>query len=254
MNNMKNNGLIAGGFAHLIESGVVFTPLPENKKGSTANATLLNNDLMQYQTNDNSDNNANLFNILVQRGLITNYSPDCLALRCLRLISVLIAEDINWPVLSPCSFVCSIPSINSCNTLTVTDCDFEFLEPVAITESLFNRCKTVYTKKSYFKELTCKTPCNYDVSYTSMSEWCQNSETPQCWSTNGASHHNVKRSNTMAMYKSTQTHPKFLWRFFSCQQFKYFLVEATNEQEARSMLPDSPCLFSARIRLGGTHG
>lgn len=41
---------------------------------------------------------------------------------------------------------------------------------------------------------------------------------------------------------------KFLWRFFSCQQSKYFSVEATNEQEARSMLPDSPCLFSARIR------
>ncbi len=43
---------------------------------------------------------------------------------------------------------------------------------------------------------------------------------------------------------------KFLWRFFSCQQSKYFSVEANNEQEARSLLPDSPCLFSARIRQG----
>ncbi|EKT61323.1 putative transcriptional regulator [Providencia sneebia DSM 19967] len=51
----------------------------------------------------------------------------------------------------------------------------------------------------------------------------------------------------MAMYKSTQTHPKFIWRFFSCQQFKYFTVTAHTEQEARSLLPDSPCLFSARI-------
>nr|WP_239506264.1 host cell division inhibitor Icd-like protein [Proteus mirabilis] len=58
----------------------------------------------------------------------------------------------------------------------------------------------------------------------------------------------------MAMYKSTQTHPKFLWRFFSCQQSKYFSVEATSEQEARSMLPDSPCLFSARIRKEVAHG
>ncbi|MBN7844420.1 host cell division inhibitor Icd-like protein [Providencia rettgeri] len=58
----------------------------------------------------------------------------------------------------------------------------------------------------------------------------------------------------MAMYKSTQTHPKFLWRFFSCQQFKYFLVEASNEKEARSMLPDSPCIFSARICQGVIHG
>ncbi|MBQ0264830.1 host cell division inhibitor Icd-like protein [Providencia rettgeri] len=61
-------------------------------------------------------------------------------------------------------------------------------------------------------------------------------------------------SYDMAMYKSTQTHPKFLWRFFSCQQFKYFLVEATSEQEARSMLPDSPCIFSARIHQGVIHG
>nr|WP_282552248.1 host cell division inhibitor Icd-like protein [Providencia rustigianii] len=52
------------------------------------------------------------------------------------------------------------------------------------------------------------------------------------------------------MYKSTQTRPKFLWRFFSCQQFKYFIVIASSEQEARSMLPDSPCLFSARFAEG----
>ncbi|WP_115286513.1 host cell division inhibitor Icd-like protein [Proteus mirabilis] len=47
---------------------------------------------------------------------------------------------------------------------------------------------------------------------------------------------------------------KFKWRFFSCQQSKYFSVEATSEQEARSMLPDSPCLFSARIRKEVAHG
>ncbi|EPJ3802246.1 host cell division inhibitor Icd-like protein [Morganella morganii] len=50
-----------------------------------------------------------------------------------------------------------------------------------------------------------------------------------------------------------QTHPKFIWRFFSCQQFKYFIVEATSEQEARSLLPDSPCAFSARIRQEMAH-
>lgn len=68
-----------------------------------------------------------------------------------------------------------------------------------------------------------------------------------------ASNHNVNWSNTMAMYKSTQTHPKFKWRFFSCQQSRYFTVEARSEQEARSMLPDAPCLFSARIRQGVNH-
>ncbi|MDH0354021.1 host cell division inhibitor Icd-like protein [Morganella sp. GD04133] len=50
-----------------------------------------------------------------------------------------------------------------------------------------------------------------------------------------------------------QTHPKFKWRFFSCQQSRYFTVEARSEQEVRSMLPDSPCLFSARIRQGVNH-
>ncbi|WP_338141934.1 host cell division inhibitor Icd-like protein [Morganella morganii] len=68
-----------------------------------------------------------------------------------------------------------------------------------------------------------------------------------------ASNHNVNRGNSMAMYKSTQTHPKFKWRFFSCQQSRYFTVEARSEQEARSMLPDAPCLFSARIRQGVNH-
>ncbi|WP_193830565.1 host cell division inhibitor Icd-like protein [Morganella morganii] len=52
----------------------------------------------------------------------------------------------------------------------------------------------------------------------------------------------------------TPSHPKFLWRFFSCQQSRYFTVEARSEQEARSMLPDAPCLFSARIRQGVKHG
>ncbi len=71
--------------------------------------------------------------------------------------------------------------------------------------------------------------------------------------TSEASNHNVNWSNTMAMYKSTQTHPKFKWRFFSCQQTRYFTVTATSEAEARSRLPDSPCLFSARIRQEVRH-
>ncbi|MBG5892239.1 host cell division inhibitor Icd-like protein [Providencia rettgeri] len=55
------------------------------------------------------------------------------------------------------------------------------------------------------------------------------------------------------MATPAQTHPKFIWRFFSCQQFKYFTVEATSEQEARLLLPDSPCVFSARIRQEVVH-
>ncbi|EFN6654560.1 host cell division inhibitor Icd-like protein [Escherichia coli] len=53
---------------------------------------------------------------------------------------------------------------------------------------------------------------------------------------------------------TTSSRIQFIWRFFSCQQSKYFIVKATSEQEARSMLPDSPCLFSARIRQEVQHG
>lgn len=226
----------------------------DNKKGSTANATSLNNSFINHCANDNSDNNANLFNILVQRRLIVNYSLDCLVFRCLRLISPCRAVMMNCAVLSPSLLFSSIASTIGCGTRTSIRFDFEFIDFVAIAGFLFYWCPTIIYKKKYNSRL--------DLSHTSLLICVphlelfkvQNSETPQCWSTNGASHHNVIRGNTMAMYKSTQTHPKFLWRFFSCQQFKYFLVEANNEQEARSMLPDAPCIFSARICQGVIHG
>ncbi|ECG8624764.1 host cell division inhibitor Icd-like protein [Salmonella enterica subsp. diarizonae] len=49
------------------------------------------------------------------------------------------------------------------------------------------------------------------------------------------------------------THPKFIWRFFSCQQSTYHTVTATSEREARAQIPDAPCLFAARIRLEGVN-
>lgn len=51
----------------------------------------------------------------------------------------------------------------------------------------------------------------------------------------------------MADKQHTQTHPKFTWRFFSCQQSRYFTVTASTEQQARLQLPDAPCLFAARL-------
>ncbi|WP_235843712.1 host cell division inhibitor Icd-like protein [Morganella psychrotolerans] len=52
------------------------------------------------------------------------------------------------------------------------------------------------------------------------------------------------------MYKSTQTHPKFTWRFAECQENKatYHTATAYTEDEARSQLPDLPLVFTARIR------
>ncbi|BEA04924.1 hypothetical protein VEE15_49070 (plasmid) [Escherichia coli] len=44
----------------------------------------------------------------------------------------------------------------------------------------------------------------------------------------------------------TPAHPEFIWRFYSCQKRHYHFVIAPTEDEARSQLPDAPCIFSAR--------
>lgn len=176
------------------------------------------------------------------------HSVDCLVLRCLRLISALAAVIKKPAVLSPSIFNASISSKSSKGSLTDTCSDLLFFLPVAITGSPSYRWCSVYTKLFHEKILTWCSPLNILVVFTSDFIGNRNSNAPKCANTTEAFNHSVMESYDMAMYKSTQTHPKFLWRFFSCQQSKYFSVEATSEQEARSMLPDSPCLFSARIR------
>ncbi len=37
--------------------------------------------------------------------------------------------------------------------------------------------------------------------------------------------------------------PEFIWRFYSCQKRHYHFVIAPTEDEARSQLPDAPCIF-----------
>ncbi|WP_431355337.1 host cell division inhibitor Icd-like protein [Providencia rettgeri] len=234
----------------------------DNKKGSTANATSLNNSFINHCANDNSDNNANFFNILVQRRLIVNYSPDCLVLRFSDLsffsqASITHAEKLEFSL----SVIKLISSINSSGNRIPLYCDLLFLCPVAISKfqsKCFNTRKNTIKifLKEVFKQKYLDVFKQFDVTYlNTLIIYIKKKQNPiGAENTYRASNHNVKRGNTMAMYKSTQTHPKFLWRFFSCQQFKYFLVEATNEQEARSMLPDSPCIFSARICQGVIHG
>ncbi|WP_432442977.1 host cell division inhibitor Icd-like protein [Providencia rettgeri] len=149
-----------------------------------------------------------------------------------------------------------ISSSNSCGKRIFFSCDFLFMFPVDIYSCsiAFNYVYTLYSKKQKIKSLDLSTHYNLMCLHTLINSSDKYSNAPKCANTTEAFNHNVIRGNTMAMYKSTQTHPKFLWRFFSCQQFKYFLVEASNEKEARSMLPDSPCIFSARICQGVIHG
>lgn len=80
-----------------------------------------------------------------------------------------------------------------------------------------------------------------------------NVTTPNEFRSSGGDSLNKPKEIIPMMTIPNSAYPKFLWRFFSCQQSKYFTVEAISEQEARSMLPDAPCLFSARIRQGVNH-
>lgn len=178
--------------------------------------------------------------------LVNNvHSVDCLALRCLRLISAFTAVTINCALLSPSSRFLSKSATTSCGKRAFSCCDLLLIELVAISESPYSWCDSVYAKINVIKGLKCDSLRGNFISVGAIHQIA----TPRsARNTIEAFNHNVKWSNTMAMYKSTQTHPKFKWRFFSCQQSKYFSVEASNEKEARSMLPDSPCLFSARIR------
>ena len=126
---------------------------------------------------------------------IAGSNPDQLSgsdlafLRWRRLISPCMAELMNCPVLSPGFFTCSMPSMISCAMRAVTDCDFAFFEPVAMSTFSKNECKTLYTKIYCLEVLTCKTPLPYRVSYTLFELRCENSEARQCGNTNRASDH-----------------------------------------------------------------
>ncbi|HCN44177.1 MAG TPA: hypothetical protein DIS95_17520 [Proteus vulgaris] len=210
------------------------------KKGSTLNASLSSN-------GNQKKDGVGILNLFVQRRQIISYSFDCLALRCLRLISVFTAVTINCALLSPSSKFFSKSATTSCGKRAFSCWDLLLVELVAITRSPCDWCDSVYAKKNARKGLKCD---SLGDKFKSKGAIHQKATPRSATNTIEAFNHNVNRSNTMAMYKSTQTRPKFLWRFFSCQQFKYFIVIASNEQEARSMLPDSPCLFSARFAEG----
>lgn len=159
-----------------------------------------------------------------------------------RLISPNMAELMNCPVLSPVSFTCSMPSMISCAIRAVTDCDLEFLGPVAIHETYNDWCKTIYTKLSSLKSLTCKTPITYRVSYTKFVGCYKTTKLSSVTSTDRASNHNVIGANTMAYQHSTQTRPKFQYRFLALNRSDMSAkpcrvsVEAPTEHDARMVL------------------
>lgn len=223
---------------------------PGNKKGSTANATSLNCIFLRYRINQSAHHSVNLFWRKVQLS-------DCLDLRLSDLSffsQASITHDEKFELSR--STLESISSSNSCGKRIFFNFDFLFMFPVDMWLcSVYLVCVyTLYNKKLKIKSLDLSTHYNLMCLHTLSCLGAKYSNAPKCANTIEAFNHNVKRSNTMAMYKSTQTHPKFKWRFFSCQQSRYLTVEARSEQEARSMLPDAPCLFSARLRQEVNHG
>lgn len=198
------------------------------------------------------------------RPVLINYSCSLALRRWRRLISPRMAALINCPVLSPSSFTFSMPSIISWAIRAVTDCDFAFFGPVAMSNSLCCWCKTIYTKKNYFEGLTCKTLIFYIVSYTLLIQGTETTKPRTVGAVTGLLTTNDSRSIEVAMRNHT-THPqgrdshnlnKYIWRFIalSTAQPRVITIEATSEQEARQQSPAGCVMvFAARIRQGVHH-
>ncbi|EEZ8788491.1 host cell division inhibitor Icd-like protein [Escherichia coli] len=192
------------------------------------------------------------------------YSCSLAFRRWRRLISPRMAALINCPVLSPSSFTFSMPSIISWAIRAVTDCDFAFFGPVAMSNSLYFWCKTIYTKKNYFEGLTCKTLLLYIVSYTLVMQGTETTKPGSALTLTGLLTTNDSRSIEVAMLNHI-THPqgrdshnlnKYIWRFIalSTAQPRVITIEATSEQEARQQSPAGCVMvFAARIRHGVHH-
>ncbi|EEY3528413.1 TPA: host cell division inhibitor Icd-like protein [Escherichia coli] len=192
------------------------------------------------------------------------YSCSLALRRWRRLISPRMAALINCPVLSPSSFTFSMPSIISWAIRAVTDCDFAFFGPVAMSNSLCFWCKTIYTKKNYFEGLTCKTLLFYIVSYTLLMQGTETTKPRTVGAVTGLLTTNDNESIEVAMRNHT-THPqgrdsynlnKYIWRFIalSTAQPRVIHIEATSEQEARQQSPAGCVMvFAARIRQEVRH-
>lgn len=192
------------------------------------------------------------------------YSDSLAWRRWRRLISPRMAALINCPVLSPSSFTFSMPSIISWAIRAVTDCDFAFFGPVAMSNSLCFWCKTIYTKKNYFEGLTCKTLLFYIVSYTLLMQGTETTKPRTVGAVTGLLTTNDSNSIEVAMRNHT-THPqgrdshnlnKYIWRFIalSTAQPRVITIEATSEQEARQQSPAGCVMvFAARIRQEVRH-
>lgn len=171
-----------------------------------------------------------------------------------RLISPCKEVTINCPVLSPSSFTDSNVSTISWGIRTEIFCDLLLMVPVDMTDIPKVWCPSVYIRLSQKKLLKCPS-LRYKVSVTSCLHITGNSEASECCNTTEASHREpLIKVTIMAETQSTQTRPKYQYRFMALSRADKaakpcrLSVEAFNEEEARHILaPHYILAFAARL-------
>lgn len=169
-----------------------------------------------------------------------------------RLISPLAAVTRKPAVLSPSCFKSSISSITSCGIRTVVICDLAFFAPVAITETPCVRCISVYAKKMIKKDLRC---ISLWANFKSVGDIHLSSAKPAgATNTGGPLTKPLIGVTVMADMQSTQTHPKFTWRFLalSASTRNVIHITAATEREARDQSPvGCVMVFAGRLPVQG---
>ncbi len=127
-------------------------------------------------------------------------------LRSRRLISPFAAVTKKPAVLSPSSLSDSMSSITSCGIRTVVICDFAFFAPVAITDTPWIRCMSVYAKKILKKGLRCISPWSslFSKGEIHLLQCEAHPDGRPGW----ASNQNVTKDYIMACSHDTQTRPE----------------------------------------------
>ncbi|OTA14276.1 hypothetical protein Xvie_03847 [Xenorhabdus vietnamensis] len=169
-----------------------------------------------------------------------------------RAISTRIAVIINPALLSLPCFTASIPSITSCGTRTVVNCDFAFLFGVGINETPYNWCVSLYTKKKYKKALTC---VSYEsiVKHTLRIQGIQIAKPSSARTLTGPLTKNVKESYAMDTPQHNQTRLKFTFliasgtqRLVDIHPVRLITVLADSEGEARLLVGIPSLIFVSR--------
>lgn len=169
-----------------------------------------------------------------------------------RLISPLTAVTMNCAFVSPSSRLLSNSVTTSCGNLALSCCDLLLIEPVAITESPYCRCDSVYGKKTTIKDLKCD---SLEGSLKSEGAIHLLKTKPgSALTLTGLLTKPLIEVTVMAEQQHTQTRPKFTWLFLGTPHHTpecspiVLRCEADTEEAARIAFPCWDLVFAAKIR------